>query len=125
MNLPVRYKGSSKSGGIMDWFLQRWTGAVLLVLLFIHFGITHFSGHQHMTYELVMERLSNPVWKLFDLAFLYFAGYHGIMGALNVLGDFKVDARIKVAAYSIAIALFAYIAIFGTITILSLQPVGS
>lgn len=125
MSIPMRYKGSSKSGGIFDWFLQRWSGVVLVILLFVHFFITHFSGHQHMTYELVMERLSNPVWKLFDLAFLYFAGYHGIMGALSVVGDFKIDGRLKVAAYSIAIALFSYIAIFGTITILSVQPVGS
>lgn len=125
MSTSVRYKGSSKSGGILHWFLQRWTGVVLIVLLFVHFFITHFSGHSHMTYELVMERLSNPAWKLFDLAFLYFAAYHGIMGALSVVSDYTINTKLKMAVYSMAILIFSYIVIFGTITILSIQPVGS
>lgn len=121
MSTTVRYKGSSRSGGIMSWFLQRWTGVILVILLFTHFFITHFNGQHCVTYEMVMERLSNPVWKLFDLAFLYFAAYHGIMGALNVVSDYKIDAKLKVIIYSIAYALLSYIVIFGTITILSVQ----
>lgn len=124
MSLTAKYKGSSRSGGVKHWFWQRWTGVVLVILLFVHFFITHFNGHDHITYEMVLERLSNPVWKLFDLAFLYFAAYHGIMGALSVVLDYKINSKLKVAIYSFFLALISYIVIFGTITIVSIQPVG-
>lgn len=119
MSTNLRYKGSARSGGILDWFLQRWTGVLLIFMLIIHFVIMHFGGHDYVTYDTVIERLSNPVWKLFDLAFLYLATYHGIKGGLAVIADYKINATVKVAIYSLAITLLAYIVIFGTITILS------
>ena len=125
MSTVSRYKGSARSGGIKHWFFQRWSGVLLVALLLIHFFITHFNGHSHVTYEMVLERLSNPLWKLFDLAFLYLAAYHGIMGALSVISDYKINSKLKVLIYSIAMALIGYIVIFGTITIVSIQSAGS
>ncbi len=125
MSTVTRYKGSARSGGIKHWFFQRWSGIILIILLFVHFFITHFNGHSSVTYEMVMERLSNPLWKLFDLAFLYLAAYHGIMGALSVVSDYKINSTLKVLIYSIAMVLIGYIVIFGTITIVSIQAVGS
>ena len=119
-----KYKGSAKSGGIKDWFFQRWTGIVLVIMLLTHFFLSHFHGQHHITYDMVMERLSTPAWKTFDLAFLYFASYHGIMGAYNVISDYKINKAAKVAVFSIGIALISYLLIFGTLTIVSLKSVG-
>lgn len=119
-----RYKGSAKSGGIFNWFIQRWTGVVLVILLLTHFYISHFTGAHQITYSSVMERLSNPAWKTFDLVFLYFATYHGVMGAWNVVSDYKICKMCKVFIYSLFLALIAYLVVFGTVTIVSIQPVG-
>jgi succinate dehydrogenase / fumarate reductase membrane anchor subunit len=121
MSTNDRYKGSARSGGIRDWFLQRWTGMILVFLLITHFVISHFHGHPYVTYEMVMERLANPVWKFFDLSFLYLAAYHGVMGFATVMADYKINATLKTAIYSVALAILAYIVIFGTITILSVS----
>lgn len=122
--MTERYKGSAKSGGIKSWFFHRWTGVILVIMLITHFFISHFNGHEHVTYEMVMERLTTPAWKTFDLAFLYFASYHGIYGAYNVISDYKLNKTAKVAVFSIGIALISYLVIFGTITIVSLKSVG-
>lgn len=125
MSALMRYKGSARSGGILSWFLQRWSGVLLVVLLLTHFFISHFNGHHCVTYEMVMERLANPMWKLFDLSFLYLAAYHGVMGALSVVSDYKINPRLKVIVYSVGLFMIGYLVIFGTITILSVHAVGS
>jgi succinate dehydrogenase / fumarate reductase membrane anchor subunit len=121
MTTNIKYNGSAKSGGIKHWFFQRWTGMLLICMLITHFVISHFHGHPYVTYDMVMERLANPVWKFFDLSFLYLAAYHGIMGVLAVVSDYKISAILKVTIYSVAMAIMAYIVIFGTITILSVN----
>ncbi len=96
MAINSDYKGSSRSGGIHNWFLQRWTGVLLIFMLITHFVISHFHGQPYVTYEMVMERLANPVWKLFDISFLYLAAYHGIMGAWVVVkGLLKYSRHLK------------------------------
>jgi succinate dehydrogenase / fumarate reductase membrane anchor subunit len=122
MSTVSTYKGSSRSGGIMHWFMQRWSGVLLVIMLFTHFILCHFTGdHSPMTYEKVMQRLADPAWKAFDLAFLYLAAYHGVMGALSVISDYKICKCWKVTIYSIGLAILAYITIFGTVTIVSLH----
>lgn len=125
MSTTMRYKGSARSGGISSWFLQRWTGVLLVIMLITHFVICHFSGQHSVTYEWVMQRLSNPVWKAFDLIFLYLAAYHGVMGALSVVSDYKINNTLKVIIYTFGITLLTYLLVFGTVTILSIHAVGS
>lgn len=94
---------------VVAWYLQRVTGALLLVLLVAHFWVEHFmtAGLRRgdLTYQAILTRISNPVWQFIDVSFLIIALCHGLNGLRNILLDFsRVGAR---AAQAITLALIA------------------
>ncbi|MGB7160297.1 MAG: hypothetical protein WBD40_19675 [Tepidisphaeraceae bacterium] len=76
-----------------NWYLQRITGAALLVLLIMHFWVEHYSVEartQGITYEVVQNRFfRNPWFVAIDLSFLFIALYHGLNGVRNIILDFS------------------------------------
>jgi len=76
------------SGGAFHWFFQRVTGAVLLVLLLVHFIATHYFPVGDVTYQKVLMRLSQPGWKLFYMIFLALGLYHGVSGIWIIVQDY-------------------------------------
>lgn len=83
-----RYNGSGKTGAF-NWFFQRISGVVLLVLIVGHFYIEHFyAPGTTPTYNVVAGRLASLGWKLFDLTFVIFALWHGINGIFEFIDDY-------------------------------------
>jgi succinate dehydrogenase / fumarate reductase, membrane anchor subunit len=80
-----------------NWYLQRITGAALLVLLIMHFWVEHYSVEartQGITYEVVQNRFfRNPWFVAIDLSFLFIALYHGLNGVRNIILDFSFVKR--------------------------------
>jgi succinate dehydrogenase / fumarate reductase membrane anchor subunit len=77
-----------KSGESLLWLFQRISGLSLVLLLLLHFIIIHFTGSGEITYERVSARLNDPFWKVFDLAFVFFALTHGFYGLWIVICDY-------------------------------------
>jgi succinate dehydrogenase / fumarate reductase, membrane anchor subunit len=78
-------------GRAIHWWLQRVTGAALLVLLVMHFWVEHYASdvrHGELSFESVQRRMSNPWWVAIDLAFLFIALYHGLNGLRNIILDY-------------------------------------
>jgi succinate dehydrogenase / fumarate reductase, membrane anchor subunit len=79
-------------------------------------------GEHIITYEKVTKRLSNPLWKVFDLLFLVFGLYHGFNGLLNIIDDYAKNKGLKLtlvaACWVLALTLF----IVGTQTVLTAGP---
>lgn len=75
----------------VEWYLQRITGALLLVLLVAHFWVEHFATEPllkgQLTYETILARISNPYWQAIDISFLLIALYHGLTGLRNIVLD--------------------------------------
>lgn len=75
-----------------NWFLQRVTGAALLVLLILHFWVEHFTAEVRtsgLTFEVVQRRFFENRWFVaIDIAFLIIALYHGLNGLRNIILDF-------------------------------------
>ena len=78
---------------VVSWYLQRITGALLVILLAAHFWVEHFLSAQlrrgDLTYEAILGRISNPVWQFIDVAFLLVALYHGLNGLRNIVLDYS------------------------------------
>ncbi len=94
---------------VINWYLQRITGAALLILLVAHFWVEHFMSAElrrgELTYQAILSRISNPVWQWIDISFLLLALYHGLNGLRNIVLDYsRVGAR---AAQAITGALAA------------------
>lgn len=75
-----------------NWFMQRVTGAALLVLLILHFWVEHFTAEVRtggLTFETVQRRFFQNRWFIaIDVAFLLIALYHGLNGLRNIILDF-------------------------------------
>jgi succinate dehydrogenase / fumarate reductase membrane anchor subunit len=74
--------------GVTGWVLQRVTGALLIAGLIVHFTVMHFSGSRQITHELVLNRISSPYWKAFDLIFLSSVLYHGFSGLQGIVLEY-------------------------------------
>jgi len=79
------------------WYLQRITGALLVILLIMHFWVEHFVSENlrrgDLTYDAIRARITNPVWQAIDIAFLLIALVHGLSGARSIVLDFSAIGR--------------------------------
>lgn len=91
----------------IDWYLQRITGAMLLILLAAHFWVEHFMSapvrRGDLTYAVVVSRLSNPAWRAIDIAFLLVALYHGLSGLRGIVLDYGPMSRRTLAFTNIVL----------------------
>jgi len=117
----MSFKGSSNSG-VITWFLQRVTGAVLLLMVLFHFVFMHFvTRSQDITYEWVAKRFSNPLWKVFDESFLLLALWHGFYGFKMVADDYIRSNGWRIFWVSLAFLLAFLLLVMGSITVISFQ----
>jgi succinate dehydrogenase / fumarate reductase membrane anchor subunit len=100
------------SGRAINWYLQRITGAALLVLLIMHFWVTHFTAEvltEGLTFEVVQRRFfQNPWFVAIDISFLFIALYHGLNGIRNICLDYTWGTRFR-TPITIALALIGLI----------------
>ena len=78
------------SGGFerWAWFFMRISGVALLGLAVFHLLWMHFAiGVDNIDFQTVVERWSNPLWRLYDFALLAFALGHGLNGLRTVIDD--------------------------------------
>jgi len=80
--------------GVILWLLQRVSGVILVVGLFIHFYLMHFSGPEQLTHTSVTNRLSNPFWIGFNGIFLLSAIYHGFNGLWGIVLEYVSSKRL-------------------------------
>ncbi len=113
----------AKSSGSLNWFVQRVSGLVLIVMLLVHFGMMHYVWAEDgtLTFEIVKERLQNPLWKTFDLVFLLLAIYHGLNGAWQVLLDFKMSKGMRLTLYGVIFTVGLLFLTLGGLTIITFE----
>jgi succinate dehydrogenase / fumarate reductase, membrane anchor subunit len=102
----------------INWYLQRITGAALLLLLILHFWVEHFTTEVReggLTFEVIQQRFFQNRWFIaIDLAFLLIALYHGLNGVRNIIFDFgRVTARYRMAVTVLLVVVGLIIAYWG------------
>jgi succinate dehydrogenase / fumarate reductase, membrane anchor subunit len=93
---------------VISWYLQRITGALLLILLAAHFWVEHFMTAElrrgDLTYQAILGRISNPLWQFIDIAFLLVALGHGLNGVRNIILDYsRIGPRATQAITSVLV----------------------
>jgi succinate dehydrogenase hydrophobic anchor subunit len=101
--------------------LQRLSAVALLIFLTIHMVVVHYPPF-HIDFSRIIVRMSQPLWKAIDVAFLFFVLIHALTGAYMVLTDLKrlYTYRKGLAWLAILIGIAAFL--YGTQTILAFQP---
>jgi succinate dehydrogenase cytochrome b556 subunit len=98
------------SRSALEWYLQRITGALLVLLLIAHFWVEHFMSatllRGDLTYEAILARISNPWWQAVDIGFMLVALYHGLNGLRGILLDYSRVGRTaaRVVTYALTLA---------------------
>ncbi|HZQ38531.1 MAG TPA: hypothetical protein VFD32_21575 [Dehalococcoidia bacterium] len=105
--LSSRRDRSTKS--FWPWFLQRFTGVVLVVLMFVHIAVNHFGnldkdlskgGSRNgdlIRFQDVAYRLDHVaitwLWWIVDVSLLAFVLFHGFNGIRNIAIDMGITGR--------------------------------
>ncbi|NMP22492.1 succinate dehydrogenase, hydrophobic membrane anchor protein [Sulfobacillus harzensis] len=78
----------NRPGGAWQWFLQRVSAVLLLVLVLGHLWIEHFLHlGSRFSYQGVAARLVHGFYDAIDYALLVVVVYHGLNGLYHVLTD--------------------------------------
>ena len=114
------------SGRAINWYLQRITGAALLVLLIMHFWVEHFAAEVRtpagLTFEVIQRRFfQNPWFVAVDISFLFIALYHGLNGIRNICLDYTWGTRFR-TPITIVIVLVGIIVAYWGITAFTGNP---
>jgi len=107
------------SGGFYAWLFQRLTGILLVILLVVHFAITHnLPKGGNVTFALVAPRLATATWKVFDLTFLVCALFHGLNGVWMVVQDYVSSETAQTWIFYALCTLGLVLLILGAITVI-------
>jgi succinate dehydrogenase / fumarate reductase membrane anchor subunit len=72
------------------WFLKLLSGILVIVLLFIHLTVNHFTATGALlNFEGVVAYLSNPLVTGTEIAFLIVVVSHALLGTRSLILDFK------------------------------------
>lgn len=102
--------------------LQRWTAVALLAFMAIHMIVVHYPPG-HIDFNLILERLQEPLWKVIDIVFLATVLVHALLGAYMVITDYDRFNRFRRAIAWVLVVLLVAGFIYGSITILNFQGI--
>jgi succinate dehydrogenase / fumarate reductase, membrane anchor subunit len=99
---------------------MRISGLILIFLSLYHLVWWNLVvGVEHIDSQMVLERWSNPLYRLFNVALVTFAMLHGLNGARYSIEDYirrpGLQVAVKAIVYTIVLATLAF-GIFALLT---------
>jgi len=104
------------------WIFMRISGVILMFLVLGHIYMTFImTSEANATFDAVVYKLAQPVWKLYDWLLLSLALLHGVNGARYSIEDY-VRSRpnrfwVKTVFYTVVALIFT----LGTIGLFSVN----
>jgi len=126
MRISTGYGAKPSSGGFetFSWFFFRVSGILLIFLVIFHLIIMHVTTDvAQTTYNFVVARYSNPLWRLYDWLLLTLALLHGMNGLRIVIDDYVRGRSARLTLLSIAGILTLVFLMLGTITLITFPAV--
>jgi len=119
MEAKVYKFSGSRNSGAKNWYMQRITGIILVIVLIGHYILMHATPDAGHTYQAVLERLQQPIWKIIDLTFVTIGLWHGLNGTWNVIRDFTMKQWLTTSIYTVLVLVALMFWFLGVNTILS------
>lgn len=103
---------------------MRLSGLILVFLALGHLVIMHLINNvEVINYEFVAARWSIPFWRIYDMALLWLALIHGLLGVRTAGNEYLRNPLLR-TLFSIGLAAFAVVFLgIGTVTILVFEPI--
>ncbi len=91
--------------GTVAWLWQAFTGLLLVVLLTLHLVVQHFVSGGLMSYQDIVQYLSNPFVLALEILFLASVIFHAFAGVRALVIDGGASKRAVDAATWILVVL--------------------
>ena len=106
------------------WLYMRYSGVLLLVLIFGHLFINLYSGEgiKAIDFAFVAGKWADPFWQVYDVTMLWLALIHGTNGMRTIVNDYTERETVRVRLnYTLWIVCGALI-ILGTLICFTFDP---
>jgi len=106
------------------WLYMRYSGVILLVLIFGHLFINLYSGEgiKAIDFAFVAGKWADPFWQVYDVSMLWLALIHGTNGMRTIVNDYTERETVrKRLNYTLWIVCGALI-ILGTLVCVTFDP---
>ena len=106
------------------WLYMRYSGVLLLVLIFGHLFINLYSGEgiKAIDFAFVAGKWADPFWQIYDVTMLWLALIHGTNGMRTIVNDYTERETVRVRLnYTLWIVCGALI-ILGTLVCFTFDP---
>ena len=126
MRISTGYGARPSAGGFetFSWYFFRVSGVAIIFLVVIHLLIMHVTTDVACTsYQFVAARYANPFWRLYDWLLLTLALTHGMNGLRVVIDDYVRGRGWRLVLQSTIGSLVLIFFMWGTITLITFQPV--
>lgn len=120
----TRRKTTRGNFELYGWMFMRFSGVVLIVLIFGHLFMNLMVGEgvNALNFGFVAGKWSSPFWQVWDLLMLWLAMLHGTNGVRTIINDYAVRqgtrATLKVLTYAATIITI----VLGTLVIFTFDP---
>ena len=98
--------------GSLAWLWQALTGLLLVILLTLHMIVNHFAAGGLLTYQDIIQYLSNPIVLVIEILFLASVIFHAMAGIRALVLDFGVskqtDRSVTWVLWVVGVLMFLY-----------------
>ena len=101
--------------------IQRISAYGLLFFLMLHMAMMHYPP-LHISFDNILIRMQDPIWKGVEIIFLFFALVHAAAGSYSVVSDYEKLERFKKIFVVVLVAASIAAFYWGARTVLSWQP---
>ncbi|MHA7238971.1 succinate dehydrogenase hydrophobic membrane anchor subunit [Arthrobacter sp. TMS1-12-1] len=115
---------ASSNRELMAWLFMRWSGALLVVLIFVHLFVNLMLGDgiNQIDFAFVAGKWAHPFWQWFDLLMLWLAMLHGTNGLRVIIDDYADTARTRLWLKGVLLVCSAAIIVLGSLVIFTFDP---
>lgn len=115
--------GQRSNFEVLSWFFMRISGFALIFVALGHVVWWNlWIGVEHLDSAIVIERWSNPFWRLFNVALVVFSLLHGLNGARYSIEDYIRSPGAQVATKAVVYTIVLGALVVGVFALLTFDP---
>jgi succinate dehydrogenase / fumarate reductase membrane anchor subunit len=106
------------------WLYMRYSGALLLILIFGHIFINLFSGEgiKQIDFAFVAGKWANPFWQVYDVLMLWLALIHGTNGMRTIVNDYTEREGLRKMLNTTLWVVCGLLIVLGTLVCVTFDP---
>lgn len=106
------------------WLFMRYSGVLLIVLIFGHLftNLMIGDGIKAIDFGFVGGKLADPFWQIWDVLMLWLALIHGSNGMRTIINDYVAKPFTAKVLKGILFAVAAILIILGTLVVFTFEP---